>query len=453
MKTEEVQNLIEKSILSGKQIVIKYTNSKGVIDKYLINAITSTWSGYFITSAMSLSKGKTKPFNKFRYDRISSVDITDASYHPNDHLLDKLRDASLFSEIDNRIDRRGGLKGYPSSLNYISDIPQKLNKSDAQKLINEISIPSLDGLIRGIVLNIEDGDTYDLLLESDTTGSYVTRLFGVDAPELKEDSIDFVLGFEAKIFIEDIFKNSRYCYVRRLGIDSFKRHLMDIFNVDKKDIALELLENGLGLPMMAYVEDINTRKKYELATKSARERKKGVWSINGLSEQYENIITDCNKSKIDVSKYIPEKKSAFAKYLKDNPKANIINKAFFRKDRNVSNTIIAKEIFNKMTLQLQLDRYDLESYKTMCDLFLKEINKLEQLPNNVEQVKDCTMHIEDMVDELNLGEGIIKGNFSKGKNKLLYHADPEHKWYKLCIPEILFRTIDDAKYCGFKKGS
>ena len=63
------------------------------------------------------------------------------------------------------------------------------------------------------------------------------------------------------------------------------------------------------------------------------------------------------------------------------------------------------------------------------------------------------MHIEDMVDELNLGEGIIKGNFSKGKNKLLYHADPEHKWYKLCIPEILFRTIDDAKYCGFKKGS
>ena len=419
----------------------------------MINAITSTWSGYFITSAVSLSKGKTKPFNKFRYDRISSVDITDDSYHPHDHLLDKIRDASLFSETDNRIDRRGGLKGYPSSLNYISDIPQKLNKSEAQKLINEISIPSLEGWIRGIVLNIEDGDTYDLLLESDSAGSYVTRLFGVDAPELKEDSIDFALGFEAKVFIEDIFKGSRYCYVRRLGIDSFKRHLMDLLNADKKDIAIELLENGLGLPMMAYVEDINTRKKYELATKAARESKKGVWSINGLSEQYENIINDCNKSKIDISKYIPEKKSAFAKYRKDNPKTDIINKAFFRKDRNDSNTIIAKEIFNKMTLQLQLDRYDLESYKTMCDLFLKEINKLEQLPNNVEQVKDCTMHIEDMVDELNLGEGIIKGNFSKGKNKLLYHADPEHKWYKLCIPEILFRTIDDAKYCGFKKGS
>ena len=71
MKTEEVQNLIEKSILSGKQIVISYTNSKGVSDKYLINAITSTWSGYFITSAVSLSKGKTKPFNKARQKYLS----------------------------------------------------------------------------------------------------------------------------------------------------------------------------------------------------------------------------------------------------------------------------------------------------------------------------------------------------------------------------------------------
>ena len=453
MKTEDVQSLIEKSILSGKQIAIGYTNSKGVSDQYWIEAITSTWSGYFITVAKSLSKGKTKPFNKFRYDRISSVDITNESYHPNDLLLEKIRDDSLFSETDNRIDRRGGLKGYPSSLNYISDTPKKLNKSDAQNLINEINIPPLEGWLRGIVLNIEDGDTYDLLLESDSAGSYVTRIFGVDAPEYKEDSIDFVLGLEAKVFIEDIFKKSRYCYAKKIGIDSFQRHLMHILNADKRDIAIKLLENGLGIPMMAYIEDSNTRNDYELATKTAWEGRKGLWSIDGLKENYENIISDRTKSNIDLLKHIPEKKSAFAKYLKDNPKVNIISKAFSRKDRNHSNKNVAKKIFNEMTLNLQLGRYDLDSYKTMCDIFLKEINKLEELSNNAEQVKDCIMHIEDMVDELNLGEGKIKGNFSKGKNKLLFHADPEHKWYKLCVPEILFKTIEDAKYCGFQKGS
>ena len=60
--------------------------------------------------------------------------------------------------------------------------------------------------------------------------------------------------------------------------------------------------------------------------------------------------------------------------------------------------------------------------------------------------------IEDLLDELNLGDGPIKGNFSKGIKKLIYHDDPETRWYQLCIPEIMFRTAEDAKYCHFKKG-
>jgi len=62
------------------------------------------------------------------------------------------------------------------------------------------------------------------------------------------------------------------------------------------------------------------------------------------------------------------------------------------------------------------------------------------------------MYIEDLIDDLQLGEGLIKGNFSKGKKKLVYHDNPENQYYKLCIPEISFRTVADAKYCGFKKG-
>jgi len=66
---------------------------------------------------------------------------------------------------------------------------------------------------------------------------------------------------------------------------------------------------------------------------------------------------------------------------------------------------------------------------------------------------DLDRIMEEVMGELNLGDGEIKGNFSKGKVKLLYHADPEHRWYQLCIPEIRFRIVKDAKYCGFRKWS
>ena len=453
MKTEEVQDLIEKSILSGRQIVIDYTNSKGVSDQYLILAITSTWKKYFTTVAESVTRGQTKPFNKFRYDRISSVDITEGLYHPNDHLVDKIRDGSLFSNIDNRIDRRGGLKGYPSSLNYVSEPHQRLSKSDIKILINKISIPLLDGWLRGVVLKIDDGDTFELLLESDLKGSYVTRLFGVDAPECKEGSIDFVFGLEAKVFVEDMFKESCYCYVKKLGIDSYRRHLMHVLNADKKNIAIELLQNGLGFPMMGYFEEPDTRNEYETATKIAYKSKKGLWAIKEIRERYNNIISDFTKTEINLLEYIPEKKSAIAKYLQQNPKAKIISNAFYRRERSDTNKKTAKGIFERITRDVKPNRYDVDSYKKMCDLYLDEINQIEQLSDSVEVIKDCIMHIEDMVDELNLGDGEIKGNFSKGKSKLIYHADPEHRWYKLCVPEIRFRTVDDAKFCGFRKGS
>ena len=451
MNIEKVQGLIEKSILSGRQIVIDYTKSNGDSDRYLILAITSTWQAYFNTVAESVSKGKTRPFTKFRYDRISSVDITDQIYDPSDHLVEKIRDGSLFSDTDNRIDRRGGLKGYPSSINYISEPHQRLSKPDAQKLIREISIPPLDGWLRGVVLKVDDGDTYDILLEADLKGSYVTRLFGVDAPECKEGSIDFVLGLEAKVFVEDMFKESCFCYVKKRGKDAFRRHLMHVLNSDKKNIAIELLENGLGVPMMGYFEESDNRREYEAATKKAYESKKGLWSIEEIGERYNNIISDTVTTEIDLFGAIHEKKSAIARYLKQNPSAKIIRAAFYRKTRSEFNKKTAKDIFKIITRAVNLNKYDVDSYKTMCDLYLDEISRIEELSDNIEVVKDCIMHIEDMVDELKFGDGKIKGNFSKGKNKLIYHDDPESRWYKLCIPEILFRTVKDAKYCGFKK--
>ena len=87
----------------------------------------------------------------------------------------------------------------------------------------------------------------------------------------------------------------------------------------------------------------------------------------------------------------------------------------------------------------------------MCEIYIYEMDSLEASGVSDQKRRDCIMHIEDMLDELNLGEGDIKGNFSKGKKKLVYHEDPENRWYQLCIPEIRFRTPDEARYCGFKK--
>ena len=88
----------------------------------------------------------------------------------------------------------------------------------------------------------------------------------------------------------------------------------------------------------------------------------------------------------------------------------------------------------------------------MCVQYLEEIEKFEEAVTSKGAVRDCIMHIEDLLDELNLGVGDIKGNFSKGQKKLIYHDDPTTRWYKLCVPEIRFNTVEDARYCGFLKG-
>ena len=94
---------------------------------------------------------------------------------------------------------------------------------------------------------------------------------------------------------------------------------------------------------------------------------------------------------------------------------------------------------------------NLEELKKMCELYLEKIQELERISKGKQFVRDCIMHIEYLLDEFDLGSGDIKGNFSKGKKKLIYHDDPTTRWYKLCVPEIRFNTVADARYCGFTK--
>tara|TARA_E500000331_G_C17261505_1_gene715470 strand:+ start:2265 stop:3116 length:852 start_codon:yes stop_codon:yes gene_type:complete len=278
----------------------------------------------------------------------------------------------------------------------------------------------------------------------------ITRLFGVDAPECSESSPDFVMGLEAKVFVEDLFKNSRFCYVREHEIDAYRRFLIEIFNEDQKNVSLELLKHGLAVPMMEYFESLAARAEYERATREAYEKECGLWSIPEIHTRFNNIISDDQVTKFNLLGYIPEKKSAIERYIQQSPKAKIIRAAFQRKTQSEDGKKTALEIFGVITDGLNPKERDIQKLKSMCDKYLYEIERFEQASNDADKVKDCIMHIEELLDELDLGEGEIKGNFSKGKNKLIYHSNPKDRWYQMCIPEIMFKTVQDAKMCGFK---
>jgi len=104
MTTEEAQDLIEKSILAGKQLAMEYTNSRGETKIYTFATITSTWGKYF--KAVPVTPDGNDRVKAFRYDRISKIDITDTDYQPHDNLIEKIRNGSLFSDIDNTAQKK-----------------------------------------------------------------------------------------------------------------------------------------------------------------------------------------------------------------------------------------------------------------------------------------------------------------------------------------------------------
>ena len=497
MIIEEAQDLIEKCIFAGKQLLINYTNSKGETKNYKTLRITSTTDKSFkgiFAPALDLKQTSEdvtfgpqdhllarirdyllETFNIIRrpnqslapvqdeeqkggfktlnYERINTIHMIDDVIEVHDQVLDKIRNNSLFAPEDDAIIRKGGIKGYPSSINTISNAPQKITKLQAQELIEEIDIPVIEGWERAVMLNITDGDTFEILLEADPKSSYDTRLFGVDAPELKEESEDYIFALEAKVFVEKLFAASRYCYVKDKGKDTFKRELKEITNHNNKDVSICLLENGLGIPMMGYLDDAETQKSYVEATKNAYDNRRGVWALEEIYRRYDNIMSDKHQTKIDLMQYIHNKKSAFSRYLNQSPSAKIIKTAVAGKKENLKAKKKAKEIFKLITKNVAPATKEIKYLKQMCDLYLEEIQEFEKTSTSKQAVRDCIMHIEDLLDELNLGVGNIKGNFSKGKEKLIYHDDPDARWYKLCIPEIRFKTVEDATYCGFKRAS
>lgn len=457
-KLTEIKDLIEKSILASKCIIITYTNSSKKTDRYLLDNLSSVWADKINTIAHSITKNKKPSFKAFRLDRIHEIEITDIDYLPREVLIEKVKDGTIFDEEDNRMRRKGGIV-YPSSINYLKSYRTE-NKDEITKKFNEIDIPEKEGWKRAIMYKIIDGDTYDVIIEDEKSKIVNTRLYGVDAPEYKEEitednNIENNLGLESKIFVEDMFKKNRFCYVRSIKNqeqDSYKRYLYEILNFDGSSIGYELLANGLGLPMLGYFSDSKVRQKYIDLTNKAYNDELGLWRIKEIYDRYNNIMSNVCVTEFNILGYIPNKVSAFNKYLKRNPKLKIIQKALYRKRERVRNVENANKDFDNMTKDLDLSYYNIEAYRELCKRYLGVVKKISADENNINKLFDYLEEIAEIIDKLKLGEGEVRGNFSTSSlsTRLIYHIKGG-VLYDKTIPEICFKTEDDAKYCGFKK--
>lgn len=455
---KNIQNQIEKSILANKCIIITYTNSAGKTDKYMLDTLKSTWQNKLKAIAHSITENKRPSFKAFRLDRVHEVEITNVNYVPREDFIEKVQNGTLFDEEDNRMQRRGGIV-YPSSISYLS--PYKVEtKENIAKSFETINIPEKDGWKRAIMYKIVDGDTFGIISEDKKSKIIQTRLFGVDAPEYKEENyddsdIESNLGLEAKVFVEDLFKYNRFCYIKTVGSQeqgAYKRYLFEILNEDSENVGLKLLENGLGFPMLGYFNDQEIKQLYIKSTNKAYQNKLGLWSVTEIYERYNNVMNDMNITEFNILEYIPDKKSALDKYLKQNPKVKILQKALQRRKEKLVNIKDAKNDFKNIAQGLDFSNYNLESYKKLCDRYMQIVRRIETEWNDINRMFDYLEQIANMIDELNLGEGEVKGNFSTSslKSRLIYHIRGGGL-YDRTIPEIFFKTEEDAKYCGFRK--
>ncbi len=126
-----------------------------------------------------------------------------------------------------------------------------------------VAVSSLGHTYTGTVTRIKDGDGF-LLQTKDKV--YDCRIWGIDAPELKQR-----FGHAAKSMLWSMIKG---CQVTVTKVSmSYGRIVVSVKYRDK-DIGLEMLKNGLAWYEKKYAPK---RKDYETAMKKAQDEKRGLW--------------------------------------------------------------------------------------------------------------------------------------------------------------------------------
>lgn len=118
--------------------------------------------------------------------------------------------------------------------------------------------------ITGKVVKIPDGDTFYL---KSGNKSYKVRMYGIDAPELKQE-----YGRESKRYLEKLILNKNV-ELKIMSKDKYGRVVGKVF-FKKKDINLMMIKSGNAWYYDYYAKN---EREYKKAFDYARKRKLGLW--------------------------------------------------------------------------------------------------------------------------------------------------------------------------------
>lgn len=136
-----------------------------------------------------------------------------------------------------------------------------------RKILFSIFIFSLSMIamaVSGKVIRVSDGDT--ILIQSGSQRIKV-RMYGIDAPELKQN-----YGEDSKNYLEKRILNKNVD-VKVINEDKYGRKVGKVF-YKNKDINLEMIKTGNA---WFYEYHAKKEKEYRKASKSVQEQKLGLW--------------------------------------------------------------------------------------------------------------------------------------------------------------------------------
>ena len=134
-------------------------------------------------------------------------------------------------------------------------------------LIVFTSLNLLSAEIRGLVVGVSDGDTITVLDDMDK-GRFRIRLYGIDAPEKKQD-----FGQKAKQYLSSrLFRKA--VVIRYKEIDRYGRIVGKVY-LDNEEINVDMLKNGYAWHYKKY----DNSEEYSQAEINSREKGIGLWSL------------------------------------------------------------------------------------------------------------------------------------------------------------------------------
>ncbi len=121
--------------------------------------------------------------------------------------------------------------------------------------------------MRGVVVKIVDGDTFDLVLK-DSGDTIRIRLAGVDCPERKQPFAEQATEFTAKRCLQ------KTVWFISHGKESFGRIVGDVILRGRRNLAHELVAAGLAWQVPKYSRSVAI----DCLQSVARSAKLGLWS-------------------------------------------------------------------------------------------------------------------------------------------------------------------------------